>query len=185
MNKFTTLLFLFSFWFLTGLDAQTSVRQLDTEIGIRLWGLSDFDFIYKKQKNENRYTRVRFVTGDFTINDFKNFNSALNLGLGYGKEKHKIINEHLSFIKGWEIIASVGNTIAQEQAFFNVSPGLGLVLGFQYDIHENFSLTMETIPSISTYINFAPSGTRVTGLSMGFNSNHIALGLMYKFQTRK
>lgn len=185
MNKFTTLLLLFSFLFLTRLDAQTSDRQLDTEIGIRLWGLNDFDFIYKKHKKENRYTRIRFVTGDFTINDFKNFNSSLNLGLGYGKENRKPINEHLSFIKGWEIIASIGNTIAQEQAFFNVSPGLGLVLGFQYDIHENFSLTLETIPSISTHINFTPNGTRINGLSMGFNSNHIALGLMYRFQTRK
>jgi hypothetical protein len=185
MNKFTTLLILFLIIFLPGLNAQTTTRPLDTEIGIRLWGLNDFDFIYKKQKKENRYTRIRFVTGDFTINDFKNFNSALNLGLGFGKETHKPIHEHLSFIRGYEIIASAGNTIAQEQAFFYVSPGLGLVLGLQYDISQNFSLTLETIPGISTNINFGPGGTKVTGLSMGFNSNNIALGLMYKFQTGK
>ena len=183
MKKLLTSVILFSFLFIPGLDAQTIAGPLNTEIGIRLWGLADFDFIYKKEIRSAKFTRIRFVTGDFTINDFKNFNSALSLGLAYGKEKHKPINEHLNFIKGWEIIAGVGNTIIQEQAFFNVSPGLGLVLGFQYDVHKNFNLTLETIPSASTNINFGPNGTRVTGFNIGFNTNSIALGLMYKFQT--
>ena len=44
------------------IHAQTSEQNFKKEIGIRLSGFDDFDFIYKKQKAENEYKRVRLIS---------------------------------------------------------------------------------------------------------------------------
>ena len=180
MNKTTTSLFLLFYLVTLGLFAQNDTPK-PREIGIRLSGLNDFDFIYKKQKAENKYTRLRLISGNFSIADFENFNSSFSLGLTYGKETRIYLKDNFSFVKGWEIIGSVGSTTAQQQTTFYVSPGLGMVLGFQYDVNENFSLTIETIPILSADLNINSNSTKISNFNLGFNSNSIALGIMYKF----
>ena len=70
--------------------AQTEEQNSSKEVGIRLYGLNNFDFIYKKQKAENKYRRLRLISSNLSISDFKDFNTSLSLGLTIGNEKRKV-----------------------------------------------------------------------------------------------
>ena len=49
-----------------------------TEIGIRTHDLRDLDFIYKKQKSENVYSRLRLLSGNIKVNDVSKFNGSFD-----------------------------------------------------------------------------------------------------------
>ena len=181
MKKIIIAQFLISTLFLSKIIAQTTDQNSTKEIGIRMSGLSDFDFIYKKQKAENKYTRLRLISTAFSISDFENFNSLLSLGLTYGREKRKSLNNNFHFINGWEFIGSLSSSINNDDLTFSFSPGVGVVLGFQYEISEKFIVNIETIPSLTTNILYSSDYIKISNLNFGFDTNSIALGLMYKF----
>jgi hypothetical protein len=188
MKKFLLSQMLLSAFFLSALNAQTTdpgaqptAPVLKREVGIRMSGFDNFDFIYKKQKAENKYSRIRLVSTNFSISDFSNFRSSLSMGLAYGREKRTPLNNNFSFIRGWELIGRMHATSINDRLALTLTPGIGLVLGFQYDISEKFGVNIETIPSMSTDIRFTSRGTEVSNFNFGFNSNSIALGLMYRF----
>ncbi len=162
------------------LNAQTADTTFKREIGIRMTGFSDFDFIYKKQKAGFKYSRIRLVSANFSVSDFENFRSVITMGMAYGREKRIPLNNNFSFIRGWEVSGKVNATINNNSSLI-VTPGIGLVLGFQYDVSKKFAVNIETIPGLSTDIRFRSRGVDVSNLSVGFNSNSIALGLMYRF----
>ncbi len=163
------------------IKAQTTGQPLKKEIGIRLAGLSDFDFIFKKQKTENSYQRIRFLSSNLSISDFADFSSMFSIGVTIGKEKRKPLNNHLSLIRGWEIISSFSTRIENEHTSIALCPGAGLVFGFQYDINDNFLVTLETIPSITICVQSDSDELRVSNFNAGFNSDYLSLGLLYRF----
>ncbi len=168
-------------FFMTNANAQTTDQNFKKEIGIRMNGLSDFDFIFKKQKAENKYRRMRLISANFSIPDFEDFTSSFGLGVTYGKEKRKPLNDNLSLINGWELIGRFGVNMSEEDLSFTFTPGIGYVLGFQYEINNKFIVNLETIPTLTTTINYAADELSISNLKFGFNSNNIALGIMYKF----
>lgn len=181
MKKIITLHALLSIFFLSTLHAQSAAPAIKREIGIRMPGFTDFDFIYKKQKGENKYSRIRLVSTNFSVSDFDFFTGSFSMGLAYGREKRKPLNNGFSFLRGWELIGKANLITANNSTRLVFTPGVGYVLGFQYDINDKFAVNIETIPSLSADINISSRATEVSNLHLGFNSNSIALGVMCKF----
>ncbi|MEM1216598.1 MAG: hypothetical protein AAGJ82_12975 [Bacteroidota bacterium] len=163
---------------------QVLVAQSAThEVGLRLTDLEDIGFIYKKQKAENRFTRFR--VGSVNVNVQEDIFS-LGLAAAIGFEKRKNIANKLSFIHGWEPSLFVSTTSVNDDVISSVTPGIGYVLGFQYDFSDNFYLSLESIPSLSASFQF---GDNVPDnnyrINAGFNANAIALTAAYRFTTTK
>ncbi len=145
------------------------------EIGVRLNSFEDFDFIYKKERNENSYMRYRVASLQAGLIDAGSNGGTLTLNLNFalGWEKRKDIAEKLQFIHGWEPFVQLA-FISESST---VGAGIGYVLGFQYNFSESFYLNLETIPSLRTVV----VRESASSLIADFNSNAIALTLAYRF----
>jgi len=150
------------------------------ELGLRLNNLTDFSFIYKKEKSELKYIRHRFGIVNLGISDVAD-NKNYNIGLGYaiGIEKRKSINEKLMFIHGFE--PQLAANISKNMIVLN--PAIGYVLGFQYTINDDFYVSVETIPSLNGNIVIRDNSSNLYSLNAGFNSNFVALTIAYKFNS--
>ncbi len=157
-----------------------SAQEVDRELGLRMSGLDNFNFIYKKSKGENKFLRIR--AGAFNAR-FNSENEALNVGLtlAIGVEKRKPIDDKLSFIHGLEPSLQVSGNF-NDQNNFSVNPSLGYVLGFNLNISDSFGINLEAIPSIRASLNIDNDGDVSDSYSFGFNSNSVALGLVYRFK---
>lgn len=176
MTHFTKFFFVL-FITLFGLQAQAQVPA--HELGLRVSGLNDLGFIYKHEKKANRLTRYRIA---FSNIGYQNDVLYMSAGFAIGHERRHAITPKLNFIHGIEpafnVLFSTG--IESEVSSFSVAPSLGYVLGFQYNINDNFNLALETIPSLSANLNFV--GDQINaGFNLGFNSNAVALTLAYRF----
>ena len=153
------------------------------EIGIRLTGLEDFDFVYKKENRENRFFRHRL--GSFNIWATGNDNVTLwNFGLGYafGVENRTSINEKLKFIHGFEPGVAISYGVFEDKSnFWNYQLSLGYVLGFQYDFAESFYVNIETIPALTFKRSSRGDNNTTYSFNAGFSSNAVALTLAYRF----
>lgn len=204
-------LLIFSF-FLT-MATQTSAQEQQVhEIGLRMGGLNNFGFIYKKQTDENRYRRYRignveanYGGSNTSLSDFENEEVSVrtgrfSLGFGLGFEKRKRITDKLKFIHGWapQIGGSFSRTdredlsvTGRETTSFNARVRIGYILGFQMPISNHFQVSIETIPYLGLSYNYSKNeeGDEVrttNGLNtdLGFDANWIALSIMYRFTTK-
>ena len=158
-------------------------QEKNHELGIRLGSFENFDFIYKKQRQENKFIRHRLAFVNFAYNTTSD-NDSYDLGIGYaiGWENRKEIGGNLFFIHGFEPYISVSHSSNNITNVWGFQPGLGYVLGFQYNFSESFYLNLETIPSLSGIFIIDDDGFSDTfALNAGFNSNAIALTLAYRF----
>lgn len=154
------------------------------ELGLRLGNLTDFTFIYKKEKSDNKFFRHRL--GSFNLNVLRlSDDDRVLFGMGYafGIEKRKNINEKLKFVHGIEPQLAVGINSLQGITIISISPAIGYVLGFQYDINDDFYVSLETIPSIGMNANLVDEGDNLYNFSAGFNSNAVALTIAYRFNS--
>ena len=109
--------------------------------------LQNFDFMYKKQKKENKYSRIRLMSFDVTLMDSSNSINSMFLAAAYGREKRIPVTKRISLVKGWELIGALSaNQTDNVWGTFYI--GAGLVLGVQYDFNKHFAIGTETIPSI-------------------------------------
>ncbi len=112
----------------TNVSAQEAPTR---ELGIRLTGLEDFDFVYKKENRIDQYYRHRL--GLVNVGVAGNSNSSIwNFGLGYafGIETRKAINQKLKFIHGFEPRISFTYSSAGNQSnSWGYQLGLGYVPG--------------------------------------------------------
>ena len=200
-------LLLFSFFLL--LTTSTSAQETTThELGLRMGGLNNFGFIYKKQRAENRFIRYRI--GNFSA-QYDRSNTALNtpeedefanrevdfsLGFGIGFEKRRRITDKLMFIHGWapqistrflKLNREVNDENEPELTRFDASFSIGYILGFQMPLSDHFQVSIETIPSLGfTYIHTKrenESTINYYNTELGFNANFVALSVMYRFST--
>ncbi|MGV6860673.1 MAG: hypothetical protein ACWA41_02825 [Putridiphycobacter sp.] len=175
----TQVILLLTFGTLYAQDNQNPNR----EIGIRLTSLTDFGFIYKKQKAPNTFSRMRVANMRV---GFKNIEGApnpfnLSMGFSYGREKRKSINEKFSFIGGWEVAGYFSSAFQNPNSNLKLTPSIGMVLGFQYKLNESFLINLETIPSLSSRFESNNNDINLTSVNLGFNSNALALGFLYWF----
>lgn len=178
-------------FFSINLHAQTENSR---EIGLRLWGLNDFDFIYKKQLTENSFRRIRVALAEigFSITDEVN-SYNLQTGIAWGKEKRQSIAEDLLWVHGWEprvnlrfnLTSYRDDDIPPQDSNdweLGITPGIGYILGFQYNVSDRFYVSLESIPSFG--LNFtARRGDALNSLGMGANFSFasVALTLAYSF----
>ena len=187
-KAFTILFLLSSTLFSSSLFAQAPAQG--HEIGVRARGITDFDFIYKKQKAEKRFVRFRAGSIDFDFaeqGDQQRF--ATSLGFAIGWERRVPIVGKLSFIHAPEPFVNfrfTQNISPVSTSSMRVTPGFGYVLGFMYDISDKFYVNIETTPSISGSMLFNRDGLEdAFSANLGFNSNAVALSFVYKFQKAK
>lgn len=165
----------------SNLNAQDTEKKNQKEVGIRFQGLNYFDFVYKKQKDENKFSRLRLASTRLSISEFENFNSNFSLGVIYGRENRKSIKNNFQFIRGWEIIGKINSPFNKDKFLMTLTPGIGLVLGFQYDFNERFLINIEATPSLTTDITYYSKDIEFSNLQFNLNTNNVALGLLYKF----
>ncbi|MEL6253852.1 MAG: hypothetical protein AAFR87_17725 [Bacteroidota bacterium] len=151
------------------------------ELGIRMTGLQNFDFIYKKEKAPNKFSRIRLGLANISFANINDENVAnLALGIAMGSERRKAINEKLNFYQGPEPFANLALNVVADNTLFTVQGGLGYVLGFQYNFSEVFYVSAETIPSVGVTFSSGENLDPSLGISAGFNSNAVALTLAYR-----
>ena len=178
MKKITLFLFLF-FSLIQFSNAQTENNH---EIGIRLSGLDDIDFIYKKYLEEDKLVRLRFANLGFRhdrIPDNSN-RTAVSFGFAVGREKRKAINEKFDFVIGHEFQLSTNINNAGNGTTAQLRGGIGLVLGFNYEINQNFNVGLETIPSFSYSTTFGDA-PKIHSFDLGFSTSAANLLFTYKF----
>lgn len=170
---------LFFFFLLIGfaLSSQGQTKEL----GIRMTGLQNFDFIYKKEKEPNKYSRIRLGVANISFANIADENVGnLALGIAMGSERRKAINEKLNFYRGPEPFANLALSVVADNTIFVVQGGLGYVLGFQYNFSEVFYLSAETIPSVSLRFSSGENVDPSLGIFAGFNSNAVAITVAYR-----
>jgi len=170
-----------SLLFSIGVKAQTTEGNQKKEVGIRMNSLSNFGFMYKKQKKENKFNRVRLVSSNFMLSNSPFQRTAFSLGIAIGRENRKVINNKFKLIKGWEFITSFSSSKINNEVMLDIKPGLGAVLGFIYKINDEFSLNLECIPILKTDFQSTSGNTTFTGVNFDFDTNNVALGVMYSF----
>ncbi len=171
--------FLISMVFGGYVNAQESGKN--HEIGFRTYNMNNFGFIYKKQKSVNTYSRLRFATGEFGISQIDPFSGSLSLGFAGGQEKRMPMSEKLHFTTGFELILNLSSSLSGSNFNFNLTPGIGAVLGVGYAAGDKFIIGVETIPTASFKIGYGSSNIRISNLNIQFASTYASLYVVYRF----
>jgi hypothetical protein len=179
------LLLLIAFYSTTRSYAQEK-EPTKKEIGITGRGISSLGFIYKSELKENKYLRIR--TADFFLG-FDNNSSNIRVNAGFalaiGVEKRKAFDNNITLLTGWEITPSYQSYFGSNSGQ-SIGLGLGVVIGGKYDINDKFSVSLETIPTLTNTVNINV-GNNVTSwqsdLRFGLLTN-TNLVLVYKFNKK-
>jgi hypothetical protein len=168
----------------TVVSAQSS--STPKEVGFQISSISPefpstFSAFYKKQKSENVYRRVRFVSGRlsfFTLDDDRT-DFDFFAGIAIGKEKRRSLDRKLIFYRGpeYNFNLSANSVIGGGTVGFGL--GFGYVFGLQHNFNEFWSVNMETIPGVGVNLSFAEEDANFlfnSGLS-----NLVSLGLVRRF----
>jgi len=175
-------------------DADSSIIATNKhELGLRLSDLTDFGFVYKKQRKENRYRRLRAANILYTAGGPAD--ALGSLSFFWGGERRKTIGKRLQFISGIELgagllfasggevtfeidsdVFGVQATTTLEGSNLLFSPSIGYVLGFQYSVNESFMVSLETIPGIRAIL-YEGGAT----LNAGFSTQAVAVTVAYGF----
>lgn len=165
-----------------------------------MYGIGDFDPIYKRQTAPDKFWRYRFGIANLNFTTKKKGVDTYKGGIGFGigKEKRKAITDKLYFVRGGELIGDFnGWTLKyptdEINRHYDYSLGFGLVLGVQYQIFKELYASLELIPSLNlvgaTDVNINPTTDKSSasqfGANAGFNSNSVALSFVYCFSTDK
>ncbi|MEM6644561.1 MAG: hypothetical protein AAF616_16400 [Bacteroidota bacterium] len=145
-------------------------------------GVDNFDFIYKKEKAPNKYSRIRLGFANISFASVADDNVAnVALGIALGSEKRKAINEKLNFYQGPEPFANISlSVVGDDDGIFSAQAGLGYVLGFQYNFSDEFYVSAETIPSLGLNFTSGEFTDPTIGIFAGFNSNAVAVTVAYR-----
>jgi len=181
MRKYSILISVFlSCMLFTGHVQGQSYTQ-NHEIGFRTYNMSSFGFIYKKQKTDNSYSRLRLATGEFDIDKLDPFKGSISLGIAGGQEKRQALSEKLYFMTGFELMCTLGTSLVGDKFSLNLTPGIGVVLGVSYMISDRFIMGIETIPAATFKFGYANKDIRISDLNIRFASTYASLFVAYRF----
>lgn len=155
------------------------------EVGLRLASFENFDFIYKKEKATNKLMRYRLGVANigFTSSN-ENESISAQFGFAIGVENRNAINEKFYFIHGIEPFFSVALASNSRITNWNLQTGLGYVLGFHYNLNDEFYVNLETIPSLNVGLSLRDDSQNVYAVNAGFNSNAISVTVAYRFKEK-
>lgn len=127
----------------------------ERHLAIRTNGYNEFNLLYRKQKSDYTFHRMRVGLTDFAMD--LNYDDPIRthqgVGAAYGIEWREPATNRLSLMHGPEanIFMGWGRTGSAKYRHSYVSNGLGIgyVLGAQYEIRDRFFIGVETIPGLS------------------------------------
>lgn len=155
------------------------------EIGTRFNSFDDFGIIYKKQTDENRYTRYNLAFTNIGVTT-GNLTTAFNGGVGFGMgwEKREELSEKLQFVHGFSPSATVNHSDAGN-GITAVGLSMGYVLGVQYNVSSEFYVSIEAVPSF-TVTGLFPGGNQSStfNFNVGGTTQNAALTVAYRFQRK-
>lgn len=169
----------------SNLHAQTERKK--REVGIQLGGLNfeggtSFNGLYRKQKRENVYRRIRATFGNITFlsNDDEAF-ITFNAGISIGREKRKTVDTKLEFYRGPEFSASMSLLTVEEDGAVAFAVGFGYIFGLQHSFNELWAVHLEAVPSIG--VGFATGGDfeDVAIIAGAGVSSALSVGIVRKF----
>jgi hypothetical protein len=189
------------------LMAQETEKQKEVGLVFSNLNFQDFGFTYRvgTQKSMWRFNTIllsgydREILGANTTEYFSRFGFELNAG----KERRLAISEKFELRYGADIsfayerfkneiqsTLSNGNERSYSQTTY--SPGMQLVLGFNYVLKNNLILGAEVLPSI-VYTTGSRTEKRadinngeevksdISGFEYGFSNNAVLVSLVYRF----
>lgn len=168
------------------------------ELGINLSG-STFGIRYKTG-NENTLFRLTLLSLRGSSYNYKSPSSnesrsnSHGLGFNFGFEKRKLISDGLNIYFGSDFLTSYQRNRSKNEytsysatyTDLSLSPGLGLVLGFNYEISSRINISAEVMPSISYTFTKSTNNndgtitkSTSTGLNYGLRTSGVNLTLSF------
>jgi len=168
------------------------------ELGINLSGYT-FGIRYKTG-NENTLLRLTLLSLSGSSSNYKSpsdnesRSNSQGLGFNFGIEKRKHVSDNLNIYYGSDLLTSYQRSINTNDSPLHTytntdlsfSPGLGLLLGFNYKISSKINISAEIMPSISYSFNKSSSDydgtitkTTSTGINYGLRTNGVNLTLSF------
>lgn len=186
INTILTLAVVLSAAVCSNLQAQTEGKK--REVGIQFTnlnfdGFTTFSVLYRKQKSENVYRRIRATFGSIYLQSANDNNTlGFNAGMSIGREKRRALDGKLEFYRGPEFSVGLGLTTGDVQdSRAGISLGFGYVLGLQHSFNERWAVNVETIPAIGVNLNVGENSVN-DRLGAGVNANStVSLGVIRKF----
>ncbi len=151
-------------------------QSINRETGLRLTASGGSDFVFKKEKDNGKFKRLRV---GLTNLGYTGSDNGFHLGFVFaiGLEKRKEVKDQLYFIHGFEPSVRISSLNRNSDLVI----GLGYVLGFQYDISPSFSALVETIPFVGSSVERDQDSFIA---DLGINSS-ASIGFIYRFQKPK
>ncbi|MFK7935543.1 MAG: hypothetical protein AB8G22_18660 [Saprospiraceae bacterium] len=173
------LLLLFSlFIFFT---VQEISAQQQHEFGVHISSINNFGVILKKQKSEQKWTRLRFVSSNIYLTLLENDNRLqFRVGTAYGWEKRHSISERVTFLHGLEPRLSIlFEKRENRSANYQIAPAIGYVLGGQIRLKNQFYIYAEIIPALSSQFQLSDAiNSTPINLSLGLNTSSASVGFV-------
>ena len=151
------------------------------EIGLWTSNLSQFQVIYKKQKSENTFTRLRFASGKMSLIDADPFKLSVDLGFAGGKEKRRPLSDKLYFVTGFDLACYLHSSINANHPSISLTPGLGGILGCTYLANDKFLVGFEVIPSASFQFGYRNDDIYISDLELSFSTTSAGIFAAYRF----
>jgi hypothetical protein len=157
------ILSLLAFAIVFSISAQEKIKQ--KEIGVGFQSLDNFALIYKFGHQKSMWRLMSAYGGinssKSEVSDLEDKDIYTSFGVSFGKQFHSYINNDFRFIYGIDInfVYSSSKSIQQELEYDYerkmkaYAPGLDVVLGFNYNISENFVIGLELLPGINYSIS--------------------------------
>ncbi len=182
--------------------AQEVTKQ--REVGVVFSNLDNFGITYKTGTNQSMWRfNTLFISGQKTIEkeDSSEYNRVSNgINVKAGKEFRKVIAENFEFRYGADLSFYYSyyksdtddkrvenNDRVTESSLYQ--PGVNLVLGFNYTIHDKLVLGAEVMPYFSYYTIVSkvtpddPSNNSIerSGFNYGISNSSAMLSVSYRF----
>ncbi len=194
------LAFLSISWFLT---AQETVKQ--KEVGIVFNTLDNFGLSFKTGNTKSMWRfSTLLLSGTNASRDYDSISNNINrygFGLRVGKEYLKNITDNFEFRYGADLYFSYSyskNQMKNSNSGSNdlltkdvrYTPGINLVFGFNYVIHNHLVLGAELLPIVVYTTEISTSHRTATGneikhtnssFSYGLSTNSAKLSIAYRF----
>ncbi len=156
-------------------------QEKQKEIGLQINDITrfHFDFIGKSENKKGNYRKLRLANLDIRAKSGQSSESSrASLNLAYGWEKRKQLNEKISLLHGWEpqLALVYGSSLGGV-----IVPGIGYALGVKYNLKNNFYLSLETIPSLSTQINVKQGIFELDNVQVNSSTSSVIASIVYSF----
>lgn len=199
------LLLLVAFAIIGSLFAQEKVKQ--KELGLVFESFNSFGIMYKFGHQKSMW-RLKTLYGsgqnsESSATDAEYNNKRYYIGLAFGKQFSKPITDKLDLIYGIDLkysyfysydlrVSSEDYQSANtERMEYYHAPGLNLVLGFNYIIHESIIIGVELLPGFSyamgkrteSYSDYPENDMEFDNTQFNFNisSSSAMVSLAYRF----